>query len=51
MKNPNPRQPNPRQPNPQHSTPRKRVEWLPYLPAIITALTGLVEVLLNHYHP
>ena len=25
--------------------------WVPYLPAIITATTALVEVLLKHFHP
>ena len=46
MKNPTPQNLAPRK-----RTPRKRVEWVPYLPAIITALTALVEVLLKHYHP
>lgn len=31
--------------------PRKAGEWVPYLPAIITALTALVEVVLKHFHP
>lgn len=49
MKNPTPK--TPRKAVARKAPPRKRVEWVPYLPAIITALTAFVEVLLKHYHP
>jgi hypothetical protein len=30
---------------------QKRGEWVQYLPAIITATTAFVEVVLKHFHP
>ena len=38
---------------PKNATPKNatRRAWVPYLPAIITAATALVEVLLQHFHP
>lgn len=29
----------------------KRVEWVQYLPAIITATTALLDLLLKHFKP
>ena len=41
-----------KKPAPEGKVPgKKRVEWVPYLPAIIMATTALVEVLLKHFHP
>lgn len=41
-----------KKPAPEGKVPgKKRVEWVPYLPAIIMATAALVEVLLKHFHP
>lgn len=42
-----------RKASPKKAAPKKapRTEWLQYLPAIITATTALLDLLLKHFKP